>query len=335
MNKENKENQENIEARVAAIVVNYNGGDLLERCVASLLAQSRMPDLVIVVDNHSTDGSLNSIDSGSGRVEIIRNQTNVGFARANNQAFERLAEQEFSHVALLNPDAFAETGWLEALLDAASRYPTCASLASRMMWHDRPLVIDGLGDAYHISGLCWRYGHGQAMCELRPRDGAQVFGACGGAALYVLASVREVGGFDEDYFCYVEDVDLAFRLRLAGYECRLAPDAIVQHVGSATSGYRGDFSVYHGQRNVVWTFVKNMPGLLFWALLPAHVLMNIAALIVGVFRGQAVTVLRAKRDAIAGLGRMRTKRKAIQAARRISLATLWHSFDKSLWARRI
>jgi GT2 family glycosyltransferase len=134
----------------------------------------------------------------------------------------------------------------------------------------------------------------------------------------------EVGGFDEDYFCYVEDVDLGFRLRLTGHKAMYVPDAVVYHVGSGTTGgQHSDFAVYHGHRNVVWTFVKNMPGVLFWLMLPLHVLMNLVSILWFALQGRGGVILRAKRDALLGLPTMWRKRQCIQKTRVASIGEIW------------
>ena len=131
------------------------------------------------------------------------------------------------------------------------------------------------------------------------------------------AAFEEVGGFDEHYFCYFEDVDLGFRLRLRGYRCVYVPAAIVEHVSSALSGYRSDFAVYHGERNAVWTFIKDMPGPLLLAYLPQHLALNIAALMYYPWRGQGRVVLRAKLDALRGVaGVLRRRRRGAAHASR-------------------
>jgi len=100
----------------------------------------------------------------------------------------------------------------------------------------------------------------------------ETFSPCAAAALYRASALREAGPFDADYFCYSEDVDLGFRLRLLGYTCWYAPDSVAHHVGSAITGGRSDFTMYHGVRNGIWTYVKDMPGVLAWLCLPALVL---------------------------------------------------------------
>ena len=166
-------------------------------------------------------------------------------------------------------------------------------------------------------GRAWRNGH-NAPVATWPAAESEVFAPCAAAALYRRAAFEEIGGFDERFFCYFEDVDLGFRLRLRGHRCVYVPDAIVRHVSSALSGYRSDFAVYHGERNAVWTFVKNMPGPLFWFYLPQHLALNLAALGYYPWRGQGRVVWRAKRDAMLGLPAALRERRAVQQRRRSS-----------------
>ena len=248
---------------VAVIIVNWNGGALLSRCLESLEQQRRQPDHIIVVDNGSSDDSLARAGDRLRHVELIRLNENVGFACANNLAAK--AAGRFDTLALLNPDAVADAGWLAALLGAADREPTVAAFASQMRLASAPDYLDGAGDSYHVSGRAWRNGHKIGSADW-PATSSEVFAPCAAAALYRREAFEEVGGFDERYFCYFEDVDLGFRLRLRGHRCLYVPAAIVQHVSSALSGYRSDFAVYHGERNAVWTFFKDMPGPLLWAV---------------------------------------------------------------------
>jgi GT2 family glycosyltransferase len=232
------------------------------------LRQIVQPTQILVMDNASSDGSAEQAAQLPGVTVRLLGQ-NFGFAGGNNRAF---SECDTEYVALLNPDAFPEPDWLEKLVAAAEAHPGVAAFGSRQMVHGAENVVDGLGDVYHVSGLVWRDGHGLALhdSDAAPRE---IFSPSAGAALYRRDALNSVGGFDEDYFCYVEDVDLGFRLRLAGYRVMYVPDAVVHHVGSATTGGAdSDFCVYHGHRNLVWTFVKDMPGILFWLLLPLHLL---------------------------------------------------------------
>jgi GT2 family glycosyltransferase len=304
---------------VAVLIVNWNGGKLLRRCLESLRKQSRRPDRIVIVDNASSDGSLQQVSDLLDNVKVIRLQDNTGFARANNVG--ALAAQGFDALALLNPDAFPDSGWLDALVRAADDHPDFAMFASQMRLAETPDRLDGMGDSYHVSGRAWRNGHGASVSSW-PSNDADVFAPCAAAALYRRDAFEDVSGFDENYFCYFEDVDLAFRLRLRGYRCMYVHAAIVHHVSSGMSGYRSDFAVYHGERNMVWTFVKNMPGPLLWRYLPQHLVLNLAALFFYPLRGQGRAVWRAKFDAIRGLPAVLRQRRLVQRCRRVELSVL-------------
>ena len=310
--------------RIAVVIVNFNSGDLLARCIAHLERQSRPADRIMVVDNHSADHSLDALSMRPG-VEIVLLEENLGFAAANNIAFRQLADSDY--LITLNPDAFPEPDFIASLQRAAARHPDCASFATRMLRCDGRM--DGAGDTYHISGLVWRTGHGR---QYRATDlvEREVFAACAGAAMYRTSEVLEAGGFDESFFCYVEDVDLGYRLQLAGHHCLYIPDAAVLHIGSAVTGqYRG-FATYHGHRNLVWTFVKNTPLALLPIMVLPHLLMTLAMALVCAARGDLGAYARAKRDAVTGLRPVMQKRKAIQSGRKLGAMALLRKFDFSI-----
>ncbi|MFA4916390.1 MAG: glycosyltransferase family 2 protein [Syntrophales bacterium] len=313
-------------ASITVIIVNYNGGDLLRKCLLHLHHQTCLPSKTLLIDNGSSDASADLTDEFT-EVTVLRMGENLGFAAANNYA---LHECNTEFVALLNPDAFPEPDWLENLLTAANDHPELAAFGSRQLCHENPDILDGLGDNYHISGLVWRDRHGAQQQE-KDLIGHEIFSPCAAAALYRRQALVDVGGFDEDFFCYVEDVDLGFRLRLAGYKAMYVPNAVVQHASSATTGGQdSNFSVYHGHRNLVWTFVKNMPGALFWLLLPLHVLLNIVSIFLFTVRGQGGVILRAKRDAIRGIKKAWRKRRQIQSRRTVTIKEIWQVLDKRL-----
>jgi len=308
------------------IIVNWNGGLLLAECLRHLERQTVRPDRVLVVDNASSDDSVASAEAFT-NVTVLRLNANLGFAGGNNRA---LAECDTEFVALLNPDAFSDPGWLEHLLAAAVAYPEVAAFGSRQLCFKDNEILDGIGDVYHISGLVWRNRHEkrQQAEDLVPRE---IFSPCAAAALYRRQALVDLGGFDESFFCYAEDVDLGFRLRLAGHKAMYVPEAVVRHVGSATTGGHGsDFSLYHGHRNLVWTFVKNMPGALFWLLLPLHLLLNLITIVMYITRGQGGILFRAKKDAVKGLPQVWSKRKQIQAGRIATVRDIWLILDKRL-----
>lgn len=262
--------------------------------------------------------------------QILTN--NVGFARANNIGIQLVGDCDW--VALVNPDAFLEPDWHQQMINRVDDYPNAASFSSSLVMANDVDRWDGLGDAYHISGLVWRIAHGRRRDSYASIEG-QIFSPCAAAALYRREALLGVGGFDEDYFCYVEDVDLGYRLRLMGYDSILIPQAIAKHVGSASSGGQdSDFSVYHGHRNLVWTYIKNMPGALFWLLLPLHLAMNLISVIWYTIHGRSAVILRAKWDALKGIRKIWSKRSAIQRTRRCSAGEIWRILDKRLFTGR-
>jgi GT2 family glycosyltransferase len=306
-------------ARVAVIVVNHNAGPYLARSLEALARQTVGDVSVVVVDNASTDDSADHVAAHYPHVTLVRAGRTLGFAAGNNLGLKHVGPAPW--IALLNPDAFPRPDWLARLLAAADAQPEYSFFGSRMRLAEAPALLDGTGDVSHVSGAAWRRDR-RAPVERGVAVAGEIFGPCAAAALYSRAALEEVGGFDESYFCYYEDVDLAFRLRLRGHRCLYVPDALVDHVGSGISGLRSDFATYHGHRNLVWTYAKNMPTP-FWALfLPLHLLVNIAGIGICAARGQLGVILRAKRDALRGLPGALRKRREIQAGRVVGARAL-------------
>jgi len=296
--------------RVAVLIVNWNGGAYLTTALAALSKQRRPADRIIVVDNASTDGSRDIVARLPG-VEVIALDENVGFAAGNNIAAETVSDCDW--LAFLNPDAFPEPEWLENLLRAAAEHPDTAMFASELRLASDPSKLDGAGDAYHVSGLPWRIAHGESAPDhAAPRD---VFSPCAAAALVRRDVFNEVHGFDPSFFCYIEDVDLAFRLRLRGHRCLFVPGAVVRHVGSGTTGVRSAFAIYHGHRNLVWAWVKNMPGWRLWLYAPQHLLLTMVSLLRFSAIRHGPTIVRAKIDALAGLPRAISERRKVERTR--------------------
>ncbi len=298
------------------IVVNWNSGPYLRKCLHAVLNQSLPIEKIIVVDNASTDASLSEAEDVLPHVQLIRLPHNVGFAAGNNLAVK--AAEGCEWIAFLNVDAFPEPDWLERLLAAAKLRPEGALFGSRMIQALDPERLDGVGDAYHVSGVHWRIGHGQNVRDPIIVHSAEVFSVCGAAMLCRRDLFIEMGGFDESFFCYAEDVDLGFRLRLRGYRSWYVHDSIVQHVGSASTGKRSDFAVYHGHHNLVWVYFKNMPWPLLWLYLPQHILLNVISLIYFSAQGKGRVIFAAKWAALCGLPRVLRERQQVQRTRRVS-----------------
>jgi len=298
------------ENQVAVIVVNFNGGEHLARCMEAVKRQTRPPDHCIVVDNASERPPVWGDEPWLEGVTLVRAERNLGFAAANNLAAQ-LCEPSVEWIALLNPDAYPEADWLENLMSAAISRPEASSFACRQLDAIDGETLDGAGDGLTTGGRPFRRGYGHPAKQAFLGVDAP-FSACGAAALYRRQTFLAVGGFDEDFFCYLEDIDLGFRMRLQGHNCLYVPDAIVRHHGSALTGRRSDFSTYHGHRNLLWVYLKNMPTVLFWAYLPQHLLVSLASFLACSRRGQISVFMRAKWDGIKDLRAVLRKRQLIQ-----------------------
>ncbi len=284
-----------VSVAVEVVIVSYNSGGFLQACIDALALQTFTIFKVLIVDNASTDDAVTRLVLPDSRFRIWSMGCNVGFAAANNWAV-RQSSSEF--VVLLNPDTQVHPGWLAALLEASNSYPHAASIGSVQIRLDDPSRLDGLGDVWHLAGLAWRSQEGKFLPN--PISDGEIFGPCAAAALYRRTAFIEVGGFDERYFCYMEDVDLAFRLRLAGYTSVRSGSAIVSHAGSGTTGRYSEFSLYYGHRNRIWTFLKNTPKSVYFIALPYHILFNLLYGVIAVFRWRWRPIFRAYWDAWRG-----------------------------------
>lgn len=219
-------------SRSAAVAIPcWNGRRWLDGCLESVLAQTRSPDAVIVVDNGSEDGSPAHVRERFPGVRVLELGANTGFAGAANVAL-RAAETDF--VALVNTDVRLQPDWLERTCAVLEATPKAASVATKMVDLEDPSVVYDTGDILRRDGACEQRGRFQRDVGRFDQPG-EVFGACAGAALYRRAPVLELGGFDERFFLYLEDVDLALRLRLAGWSCMYEP-VVALHAGEGSGG---------------------------------------------------------------------------------------------------
>jgi GT2 family glycosyltransferase len=308
---------------ISVIIVNWNGKHLLEECLNSLSGQTLKDFETILVDNGSTDGSIEFVIEHYPDVEIVRLENNMGFCRGNNVGLQHATGD---YIALLNNDTRVDKCWLEALYSAMGQGPEIGLCASCMVNYFSANILDTAGDGYDICGVGFKIGNGLRMSE-RQKNG-YVFGACAGAALYRRSMIDEIGFFDEDFFSVGEDIDLSFRAKLAGYKCIYVPNAIVYHKVNQTLGPDSDFLLYHARRNVEYAYFKNMPLVLIVLTLPMHIVYNLLTFTQVLVRGRLSVFLKAKKDFLKNFRKICKKRKEIQAQRKISLKELLSSFSK-------
>ena len=315
---------------VSVVIVSWNGREHLERCLASVAAQQGVAAETIVVDNASTDGTSALVTERFPWVTLVSLPDNRGFAGGNNVGVRHARGR---YVALLNNDTAADPGWLRALLAGVDETAGFVLTTSRIVYMHDPDVIDSAGDGLLRWGGAFKRHHGAAASIANTTE--EVFGVCGAGCLMPKAVFDELGGFDEDFFASHEDVDLSYRARLRGYRCRYVADAIVRHVGSATIGQVSPFSVFHGQRNLEWVYVKNTPLSLLMRTLAGHVVYDVAAGVHFARLGLARPYLRAKIAAVAGLPRMLRKRRAVQRGRRVGAAVIAPLLDTTWLAAKM
>jgi GT2 family glycosyltransferase len=305
--------------RLTVVIPNWNGERFLSLCLDSLRRQTLRDFETVLVDNASSDGSIELVRRDFPEVRVVSLSENLGFAAAVNAGI-KVSEAEY--VALLNNDTEQDPGWLEALVRAAKRHLEAGFFASKLVDFRDRRFLDGAGDALRLSGLPYRLGHGEVDRGQFDHPG-YVFSACGAAALYRREMLDDVGLFDEDFVSYCEDGDLSFRAQLAGYRCLYVPDAVVYHMGSAsTGGKRSATATRLGTRNSLSLLVKNLPLSAVPHILPFFVLGQLARSLTAAATGALGAHLRGLAGAWRQLPLMLENRREIQAKKRISDAEI-------------
>ncbi|MCB2189923.1 MAG: glycosyltransferase family 2 protein [Deltaproteobacteria bacterium] len=304
-------------ALVTVVIVSYNSGPILQRSLEAMAAQSERRFRAVVVDNDSSDGWAASLRLPDARFVLVCSRRNLGFAAGVNLGAALIPSP---WVATLNPDALPDKNWLAELLAVARAHPQAAAVGSLQVFMSDPKIIDGAGDCYHFSGTAWRGGHGQPLGSL-PKV-AEVFSPCAAAALYDGAAFREIGGMYERLFCYMEDVDLGFRLRLTGRVCLQANRARVLHQGDVSGAGASGLARRLGFRNRLWVLARDMPGLLLWLAWPWWLLAQVVLLLQAAGQGQGAQAWQGLSEGVRGLGKVWAQRRAVQASRTVSLTRL-------------
>ncbi|MHB8234880.1 MAG: glycosyltransferase family 2 protein [Solirubrobacteraceae bacterium] len=305
--------------RLTVAILSYDGRHLLEVILPSLARQRYRDFEVVVVDNGSRDDTAQWLADSWPQVQVISLSQNVGVTAALNVC-ARAGDGEL--LALFNNDIELDADCLGELVAALDSHPQCGWAAGKLRDFQRRELLDGAGDVFTWAATGGRRGHGELDRGQYDAPG-EVFGACGGAALYRRSVLQLVGDFDEDFFAFYEDVDWNLRAQLAGFSCRYVPSALAFHMGSATIG-RGlsDFTRYHLWRNRLWIVAKDLPLGAIARHLP-HLLLGELENLTMALRARKLDIwLRVWRDALLGLPRMLRKRRSVQASRRITLRAL-------------
>lgn len=316
-------------AMVSIVIVNWNGKKVLPMCLDALSRQTWKSFHVVVVDNGSTDGSAECLSRYNRGIELVRLPSNMGFCRANNIALRRIATP---YVALLNNDAYPSPQWLEALVNGLERHPEAGFAASKLLFYDAKGFIDRAGDGYTKAGVGYLRARWASYSEYSEEE--MVFGASAAAALYRTEMLQHVGLFDEDFFLLHEDVDLSFRAQLMGFRCVYVPDAVAYHGVSSSIMRDSPTSVYYGQRNLEWVYLKNIPSKIMLKTVWLHIIYGIAAFAFFAVNGRMKEFIKAKWDAAKGVKRALEKRRLIQKMRKVDDHYLWSLLEKEQFLPR-
>ena len=302
--------------RLSVIIPHWNGRHHLDDCLNALRRQTFSDHEVIVADNGSTDGSQAYLRDAFPEVRLVELGQNRGFTGACNAGYG-VSRGEF--VCLLNNDTEADPGWLAAIVDVFDRCPRVGIVATKLLLFDQRDRFHSAGDIYRLDGIPGNRGVWQRDAGQYDRE-ESIFGACGAAAAYRRTMVDEIGFLDDRFFFSCEDVDIAWRAHLAGWEVRYAPAAVVYHKLKASGG-SGVVGSYHDGRNFLYVIWKNYPTSLLRRhagdILRAQAAISYEAL--RAWRGAAARArLRGQLVGLVGLARLWPARRRIQAARRIN-----------------
>ena len=250
-----------MKTNVVVVIPNWNGDNFIAECLASLQKQSYAHD-VIAVDNGSVDNSVEIIEKSFPEVRLLQFDDNAGFAGGVNRGIRPALDEKYEYIALFNNDAFADKDWLKNLVVAADNHPEAGIITGKFMRMDKK-HIDSTGDNYSVWAMPFPRGRNQV--DSGQYDEAEyVFSGTGGASLYRVTMLEEIGLFDEEFFAYYEDVDISFRAQLYGWKVWYEPTAVAYHHVSGTSSKLGEFSRYHATKNFYMLYAKNMPARLYW-----------------------------------------------------------------------
>ncbi len=251
--------------KATVVIPNYNGISFLKDCMESLRNQEYKDFSILVVDNDSKDDSVAFLKEEYPEAEIMVLDKNYGFSRAVN---EGIAHAKTPYVILLNNDTSSDRNYVGALVDCIEKDEKIFSVNPKMIQMYRPELLDDAGDLYCMLGWAFQRGVGQKATGYNKKR--RIFSSCAGAAIYRKSVFDEIGVFDEMHFAYLEDIDVGYRARIAGYKNIYCPDAVVYHVGSGTSGSKyNEFKVKLAARNGIYLNYKNMPVLMLILNLPS------------------------------------------------------------------
>ena len=300
---------------ITIIIPNYNGKRFLDICLSSVIQQTFKDFNVIVVDNGSTDDSVDFIKKNYPDIQLIEFHKNLGFSVAINEGIKQSMSE---YVFLLNNDTELTPGFLDEILSALNDNNENDYCAPKILNYHRRNILDGAGDGIFKGGAGYRLGTLEKDNGMY-NEKKTVFGACAGAAIYRRSFFKQVGYFDEDFFAYLEDVDINFRANLLGLKCLYVPAAKIYHIGSATTGSTlNDFTVQLTTKNIFSVIIKNYPMPILLKCMPEILLYHIAWFFFVLKKDLLMAYIRGINGALLDLPKMWRKRKEMLSRKSIS-----------------
>lgn len=299
----------------SVVIVNLNGMDHLQTCLGSLFRQSYSDFEVVLVDNGSTDRSVEFVKEQFPAVKVMQLEKNTGFAFATNRGIEYTSTR---FVALLNNDIELKDTWLQEMVEALEGHPEVGAGACKMLNFADRSVIDAAGDALTRAAMAEARGHGE-MDRGQYDQAGYVFGPCAGAALYRREVFEQVGTFDESFFAFYEDIDLDFRMQSSGWKVLYVPSAVCYHKRGATVRTMQRIAVKLHVRNNIFYLLKNVPSRTILRRLPAFTVARMHVWLAYIRRGHTVGVLLGLAEAMLKLPEMLSKRRTLRMQRKVEV----------------
>jgi GT2 family glycosyltransferase len=306
---------------VSVVIPNWNGKYSIAKCIDSLLIQP-LEINIIVVENGSVDGSLEYIQKKYGDIDLVVNNKNLGFSGGVNSGIRKSIELKDEYVLLLNNDAIADKNWAKNLVNILENDPGIGIATSKILTSNGE-KIDSTGDFYTVWGLPYPRGRGENNSDKYNKENV-IFAASGGASIYRVSMLKDIGLFDEDFFAYYEDVDISFRAQLAGWKVSYVPEAIVYHQIGATSSKVKGFTTYQTMKNLPWLAIKNVPAKYLPGVLVRLSLAQTLFWARAVTRHQGIPATRGWLVSVIKMPKKLLERRKIQKSRQVN--------DKYIWA---
>lgn len=310
--------------KISIIIPNWNGIEYLKICLPSLRQQTFDNFEIIIVDNGSNDESARYIRDNYREIILVEQKRNFGFSHAINTG---IVKAKGEYIFLLNNDTEVDAKCLEVLNTIFDNNENVYICATKMLDFQNRSIINNAGDLFSIYGIAAQRSKGEI--DGQPYDQEKyIFSACAGGAMYRKVVFDKIGLFDEDFFAYLEDIDIGFRAQLAGFKCLYVPQAVVYHIDGGTSKKINNFSAYYVIRNGLYVVTKNFPLSLIFAYSPFLLLGQLRNILYGIKNKQIRMILVIYYDFFKFFLRLIVKRKKIQKNKKVSIGYIREILSK-------